>query len=329
LSLSQSLDHLSPKRQQALARARDIILEELKAKAESRGTSKAKRYRLLKLILFGHFTKGAGPGDIPTGSKSGMNLLVIVSHRDLTGMSAFWDEVEDRIMNDHQVKSPVTLIIHTLPDVNRHIKDGACFFTEIIRHGIMIHEDMEPGKDGRPKNILASPSGSDSQRAFEIGLAHHLNCRESAESFLAIGRTCIGSTRPSNKIAAFQLNQAAESAYRMFLLTVTQYAPASHHLGKLRSLARAIDPRIDEAWAPLQKPYSQYFQLLQRAYLEARYSSDYETDADILAWQADRIEVLISLADTLCLEHLDRLKAVYGEQNCMSSRTLVSGGDDR
>tara|TARA_R110000850_G_scaffold230981_1_gene355929 strand:+ start:5021 stop:6004 length:984 start_codon:yes stop_codon:yes gene_type:complete len=327
--LNQSLDHLSPKRQQALARARDIILEELKARAESRGTSKAKRYRLLKLILFGQFAREVGPSNIPPSTRSGMNLLVIVSHRDLTRMSAFWEEVEDRIMNDRQVKCPVTLIIHTLPDVNRHIKDDAYFFTEIITQGIMIHEDMEPGKNGRPKNILARPSGSDSQRAFEIGLAHHLNGKESAEAFLAIGRTCIGGKRPSDKIAAFQLNQAAESAYRMFLLTVTQYAPASHHLGRLRSLARAIDPRIDDAWAPLEKPYSQYFQLLQRAYLEARYSSDYETHADILAWQADRIELLINLADTLCLEHLERLKAGFGERNCMSSRTLVSVADDR
>jgi uncharacterized protein len=329
LSLNQSFDHLSPKRQQALARARDIILEELKARAETRGTSKAKRHRLLKLILFGQFTRGAGPSDTPPGTKSGMNLLVIVSHRDLTGMSAFWEEVEDRIMNDHQVKCPVTLIIHTLPDVNRHIKDGAYFFTEIIRHGIMIHEDMEPGKDGRPKNILARPSGSDSQRAFEIGLEHHQYWKRSTEQFLIVSRQGLQAGPDWRNNTAFQLNQAAESIYRMFLLTVTQYAPASHHLGKLRSIARAIDPRIDEAWAPLQKPYSQYFQLLQRAYLEARYSSDYETHADILAWQADRIEVLINLADALCIEHLDLLRAGYGEQNCMSSRTLVSGGDDR
>ncbi|WP_430404173.1 HEPN domain-containing protein [Hyphomonas sp.] len=327
--MTQSLDHLSPKRQQALARTRDIILEELQAKAESRGTSKAKRYRLLKLILFGQFTRGAGPSDIRPGTKSGMNLLVIVSRRDLTGMSAFWEEVEDRIMTDRQVKCPATLIIHTLPDVNRHIKDGAYFFTEIIRHGIMIHEDMEPGKDGRAKNILARPIGLDSEIACKMGQELHYHWRNAARQALFLAKVSIAQGGEWNRSSAFQLNQAAESAYRMFLLTVTQYAPATHHLGKLRSLARAIDPRIDEAGAPLQKPYSQYFQLLQRAYLEARYSSDYETGADILAWQADRIELLISLADTLCLEHLDRLRVGYGEQNCMSSRTLVSGGDDR
>lgn len=329
MSLNQSLNDLSPKRQQALARARDIILEELQARAESKGTSKAKRYRLLKLILFGQFTREAGPSDTPPGTQSGMNLLVIVSHRDLTGMSAFWEEVEDRIGNDHQVKCPVTLIIHTLPDVNRHIKDGTYFFTEIIRHGILIHEDMEPGKDGRPKNILAKPIARDPQTAHELASRFHSRWLKKANLSLQDGRFHAGEDIDENNHAAFCLNQAAESIYRMFLLTVTEYAPASHHLGKLRSLAKAIDPRIDEAWAPLQKPYKQYFELLQRAYLEARYSSDYETGADILAWQADRIELLINLADALCIEHLDRLRAGYGEQNCMSSRTLVSGGDDR
>jgi uncharacterized protein len=329
LSLNQSLDHLSPKRQQALARARDIILEEMQARADSRGTAKAKRYRLLKLILFGQFTRGAGPSDTPPGKRSGMNLLVIVSHRDLTGMSAFWEEVEDRIMSDHKVKCPATLIIHTLPDVNRHIKDGAYFFNEIMRHGILIHEDMEPGKDRRAKNILGKPTDRDPQIVYEFASRFHSRWRKKANLSLQDGRFHAGEDIDENNHAAFCLNQAAESIYRMFLLTVTQYAPASHHLGKLRNLARAIDPRIDEAWAPLQKPYCHYFQLLQRAYLEARYSSDYETSADILAWQADRIELLISLADALCLEHLDRLRAGYGEQNCMSSRTLVSGGNDR
>jgi len=329
LSLNLSLVHLSPKQQQALARARDIILEELKAKVESKGTSKAKRYRLLKLILFGQFTRGTGSSNIPPGTRSGMNLLVIVSHRDLTGMSAFWEEVEDRIVNDQPIKWPATLIIHTLPDVNRHLKDGAYFFTEIIQHGIMIHEDIELGKDGRPKNILARPMSLDSEIVCEMGLELHSHWRNAARQALFLAKVSIAQGVEWNRSSAFQLNQAAESAYRMFLLTVTQYAPASHNLGKLRSLAGAIDPRIDEAWAPLQKPYSQYFQLLQRAYLEARYSSDYETGADILAWQADRIELLINLADTLCLEHRDRLRAGYGEQNCMSSRTLVSGGDDR
>ena len=116
------------------------MLEELQAQIETQGSARARRYRLLKLILFGPVTH------------PGMNLLVIVSHRALAEMSAFWDEAEERVAQDRQVKCPVTLIVHTLPDVNRCLKDGAPFFCEIINQGILAYEDSEPGKDGHPNS---------------------------------------------------------------------------------------------------------------------------------------------------------------------------------
>jgi len=324
-----SLDHLSPGRARALARARDIMLEELQARIETEGGARASRYRLLKLILFGPFAANSKSETAAPSTQAAMNLLVIVSHRALAGMSAFWDEVEERIARDRQVKCPVTLIIHTLPDVNSQLKAGAPFFCEIINQGILVYADSEPGRNGRSKNILARPIGPNPQRAFEMGVDLHSQWKGAAEQAFFLGKVSIAQGEEWNRRSAFQLNQAAESAYRMFLLTVTQYAPASHNLAKLRSLARAVDPRIDEVWAPLRKSYHRHFELLERAYVEARYSPTYETHADILAWQADRIEVLIGLAEALCREHLDRLKAEHDQQNCMSSRTLVSSGDDR
>jgi hypothetical protein len=95
----------------------------------------------------------------------------------------------------------------------------------------------------------------------------------------------------------------------MFFLTTTLYAPGTHHLGKLRNIARTVDDRLDEVWGPPQKPYKRYFELLRRAYVEARYSPAYETTQEILTWQADRIEQLIAVASELCNERLERLQA--------------------
>ena len=150
-----------------------------------------------------------------------MNFLVIVSHRALAGMSAFWDEVEERIARDRQVKCPVTLIIHTLPDVNSHLKAGAPFFCEIINQGILVYADSEPGKDGLPKNILANPVGPSPQLAFQIGIGLHSRWRSTAKQALFLGKVSIAQGEEWNRRSAFQLNQAAESSYRMFLLTVT------------------------------------------------------------------------------------------------------------
>lgn len=319
--LKSSLVHLPPDRQAELVRVRDIILEELSQRIIASGNARARRFRLLKLVLFGSFAKGTWFEDSHSGRTSDIDLLAIVSHEALTEMSAFWEEVEDRLFHDPLVKRDVSIIAHTLAEVNRQLKEGRYFFSEIISQGILLYEDTEPDRRGNPKNLLAKPALPDPQRAFELAATYHSQWKSNAETFLDIGRDYSIRPPPARRIAAFQLHQAAESAYRMFLLTVTLYAPATHHLGKLRNLARTVDERLEDIWAPKQGPFRRYFELLRRAYVEARYSPAYETTKEILAWQADRIEKLIGLANILCLERLERLKADAGKIDSLQAPT--------
>ncbi|MBA4228667.1 MAG: hypothetical protein C0456_18840, partial [Hyphomonas sp.] len=290
VTLKSSLDHLPPARQAEFARIQEVILEELETRIKADGKARAKRYRLLKLVLFGSFAKGTWFEDSRSGRASDVDLLAIVSHEALTEMSAFWGEVEDRLYSDPLVKRDVSIIVHTLQDVNRQLKDGQYFFSEIIQQGILLFEDTEPDKNGNPKNLLAKPAKPDPTKTLELASGFYTQWKNNSETFLDIGRECTERKEPQFNIAAFLLHQAAESAYRMFLLTTTLYAPGTHHLGKLRNIARTIDGRLEDAWGPPQKPYKRYFELLRRAYVEARYSPSYETTQEILTWQADRIE---------------------------------------
>jgi hypothetical protein len=49
-------------------------------------------------------------------------------------------------------------------------------------------------------------------------------------------------------MAAFNLHQAAETAYACFLLVRTLYFPRSHNIKFLRSLSEDNEPRLIEAW---------------------------------------------------------------------------------
>lgn len=307
--MQTSLDHLPPARKAEFARIQEVILEELETRIKADGKARAKRYRLLKLVLFGSFAKGTWFEDSRSGRASDVDLLAIVSHEALTEMSVFWGEVEDRLYSDPLVKRDVSIIVHTLQDVNRQLKDGRYFFSEIIQQGILIYEDGEPDRHGNPKNILANPATPDPRKSYSQATEYASYWKRAAEQFLTIGRQGIQAGSEWERNTAFQLHQAAESAYRMFLLTTTLYAPGTHHLGKLRNIARTIDERLEDAWGPAQKPYKRYFELLRRAYIEARYSPAYETTHEILTWQADRIEQLIAIASELCSERLERLQA--------------------
>ena len=105
--------------------------------------------------------------------------------------------------------------------------------------------------------------------------------------------------------AAFMLHQAVERAYNAVLLVLTLYAPKSHRIGILRSLAENLDPRLIEAWPRDTRAARRHFAQLQRAYVEARYSHAYEITPDELAWLVDRVKHLHTIAAAICADHLE------------------------
>ncbi|MCW1430875.1 HEPN domain-containing protein [Novosphingobium sp. JCM 18896] len=82
--------------------------------------------------------------------------------------------------------------------------------------------------------------------------------------------------------AAFTLHQAAERAYACFLLTSTFYFPKAHNIKFLRSLSEGKEPKLAEAWSQSTKLDRRRFELLKRAYVDARYSPNYHVTIEDL-----------------------------------------------
>lgn len=307
--MKDTLDHLNLQKQKEVTYIREVILEELSARLRASKSKRTANYRILKLVLYGSFARGTWFDDRNSGRASDYDFLVIVSHKALTDMSSFWAGVEDRIYRDPKIQKDVSLIVHTIREVNVALKEGQYFFTEIINQGVLLYDYDHNPKSSYPKSNVAKPTQPNPQRAYEMASGYAHSWKRSAMLFLKVGSQHTNSNDPDeHNFAAFQLHQAAEAIYRMVLLTVTLYAPATHHLGKLRQRCEAIDPRLAEAWAPERKPYKRYFELLRRAYVEARYSPAYETTPEILKWQADRITKLLHLAEHACQERLGKLE---------------------
>ena len=86
------------------------------------------------------------------------------------------------------------------------------------------------------------------------------------------------------KNAAFNLHQAVEAAYACFLLVHTFYFPRSHNIKFLRSLAEDVNTGLVEAWPRESRFDRRRFELLKRAYVEARYSDQYDVSSEDLEW---------------------------------------------
>ena len=305
--MRRNVDHLPERKKAELARIVDILHEEFADKISSATAARRKRGRILKIILFGSYARGEWTEDPKGGYFSDFDLLIIVSHQDFTDFPAYWNAAEDRLLRDRSIETVPQLIVHTLDDVNRRLKEGRYFFADIIRDGAMLYELKETRPNGAARHGLAEPALPDPQAVYEVAKGYCDHWLESAAISLKGARFYHGEGHLNE--AAFNLHQATERAYTAFLLTRTLYVPKDHNIKHLRSHAEGLEPRLRATWPRGRKPYKRYFELLKRAYVEARYSPHYEITREELTWLEGCIVHLLELVDEACREHLDRLAA--------------------
>ena len=70
----------------------------------------------------------------------------------------------------------------------------------------------------------------------------------------------------------------------------------STNLKQLNLLFISQNPCIAEVFPQYKRLYRRRFQLLKRAYVEARYSEHYEISVEELHWLAERVQLLQTLS---------------------------------
>lgn len=300
--MKMDIDHLPGRQQGELQRIKDVLMEEF-ARSIERATKAEKRNgKILKIILFGSYAREDWVDEPENGYQSDFDLLVIVSHEDLTDISDHWYIAEDKILRDPEVGRTLNIIVHTLADVNRALTRGEYFWVDILRDGILLYE--------LPNHALAQPKPMTPTDAYEMAVEYHSVQIPKIDSALKIARFAIDEGERND--AAFMLHQAVERAYAGYLLTHTFYFPRSHNIKFLRSLAEDREPRLIEAWPRDSKLDRRRFELLKRAYVEARYSPNYEITVEDLEALAAAARNLRELVERLCREQLDRLRSAAG-----------------
>ncbi len=299
------LDHLPAKQQRELERVRTTLLTEFDSAIHSGGggtQSWRRDGRVLKIILFGSYARTDWVDEPDNGYLSDFDLLVIVSHEKLTDIADYWYVAEDKILRDPAVGRTVNIIVHTMAEVNQALTRGEYFWTDILRDGVVLYQ--LPGHPfAQPKPMTTTEALDAAQRHFEMKLKD-LDLRiESARQHVDKS----GEGQHVRKWAAFLLHQATETAYACFLLTHTFYFPRSHNIKFLRSLAEDSDKRLTIAWPREQRADRRRFELLKRAYVEARYSDQYDVDAGDLALQLDSVVQLRDLVATVSEERIVNL----------------------
>lgn len=296
--MKNDVDHLPPAQQEELARAKRILMDEFTV-AISRATQPWKKNgKVRKIVLFGSYARGDWVDEPENGYQSDYDLLIIVSHEDLTEIADYWYVAEDKILRDAAIARPVNIIVHTLDEVNRGLKRGEYFWVDIARDGVVLYD--------LPGSELATPMPLTAADAYEMASGYFDQWYHAIDDLLAGAELYRERNNPN--LAAFTLHQAAERAYICYLLVRCLYVPRSHNLKFLRSLAEDREPRLVEAWPRATKVDRRRFELAKRAYVEARYSAAYAIDSDDLQAIRSAVTMLRDTVETVSREWLDGLR---------------------
>lgn len=305
--MKTEIDHLPAKQQGELERIKQVLMEEF-ARSIERATKDGKRNgKVLKIILFGSYARSDWVDEPENGYQSDFDILIIVSHADLTDIADHWYLAEDKILRDPEVGRTLNIIVHTLDEVNRALSRGEYFWVDILRDGVMLYE--------LPNHALAVPKPLTPADAYEMAADYFRECLPAIDVQLETAAFQLNRGNDDlswRKAAAFSLHQAAERAYACYLLTNTFYFPRSHNIKFLRSLAEDREPRLVDAWPREGKLDRRRFELLKRAYVEARYSPNYEIGMEDLQSLAGSATKLRDVVERLCREQLDRLQSDAG-----------------
>lgn len=300
--MQTSLDHLPSTKQRELERIVQILFAEFED-ATALATQKWKKQgRILKVILYGSYARGDWVEDPVGGYYSDYDILVVVSDDRLTDPVEYWAKADDHFVREvtisKRISAPVAFIVHSFADVNDQLMRGRPFFIDAVEQGVVLYEaDGQPF--ATPQPLTEEAARAEAQKYFH----RWYNVAQRSLSTYRLQRAEGDDEFWRNK-AVFELHQTTEQLYHCVLLTLTLYSPKSHKLNFLRAQAEPLVHELIAVWPRDTKFARRCFELLQQAYVNARYSPHYKVTPEELDWLAERVELLQKTVRDVCERRL-------------------------
>jgi uncharacterized protein len=245
------------------------------------------------ILLFGSHARGEWVSDLDTGYVSDYDLLVVVGDPKAGEQAPVWAEVRKKV---DRFAQPATapMIIHDVRELNQEVRRGQFFFSEIVAQGIVLYDSK--------RFALARPKAATPEERREIAQEYFDHWFTSGATFFKAYRFLAG--EGDRSIAAFQLHQATERYFAAALLVFIGTKPTIHDLEKLGALVTPLHPLLAEPFPMATEEDKHLFDLLRRAYIEARYKKSYRITAEELGALGERVRDLAGRVERACRERI-------------------------
>lgn len=253
-----------------------------------------------KVILFGSHTTDKWVEDeyeergTTYSYISDYDILVVIPDGDKEKEHEIASKIENRTL---KYKNDVSPIVHSFNYVNKGLEMGQYFFRDIIKEGIVLFDTGE--------FIFSEVKPLSSKEEKEVALRNYNKWVKSGARFLKIAknslRVALKDGDPLNEVI-FNLNQAAEKLYGGLLLVYTGYKPKTHKLKVYRKYSKHIDENLNQVFKYPLDDSEEYrlFDILNKAYLDARYQDDYYIELQDLEKLIIKVESLQKIIVRLC-----------------------------
>lgn len=258
---------------------------------------------LVMLILFGSYARGSWVTDryvedgITYTYESDFDLLVVSedrSHATMQGEARLRDAIGRRLHRLGLDRPSSTILVEDIKHLNKDLQRGHYFFTDIKKEGVLLYDSG--------KHVLAEAGPIDpvesqkhAQEDFEHWFVSACGFYLAYEAMLEI---------PHYNNAAFQLHQATERFFNTVILTFTRYKPKLHDLENLDRQVSNLDPEFFKVFPRATEEQKRCFDLLKKAYIDARYKPDYTITKEELEYLAGRVRKLQELTKRMCEEKI-------------------------
>lgn len=188
----------------------------------------------------------------------------------------------------------VQFIDESIDDLNKAIDKNRYFYTDIKREGIMLYNS------GRYK--LARRRKLNYREIKELAEEYYNERFERGNEFL-LG-AIFYNEQGLHKMASFNLHQACENYYNSIILSFTLYSPKEHSLIKLSARAKTHSLESSKAFPRNTEEEKRLFDLIQDAYIQARYSLHFRITKEDIKALIPKVELLRDITRQCCEERI-------------------------
>lgn len=254
------------------------------------------------IILYGSYARGGYvlwdehiENGVRTSYQSDLDILVVVSSSNIRISE---QNIRMKVVEKYHEKfayrrhaSP-QIIVEYSNTLNEALEKSQYFFTDIVKEGIKMYDT------GSFK--LAKPRKLSFKEIKEMAEDEYSRYFPDGEGFLKIGNIWL--EEKMYRLGSFQLHQSCERFYNAASLVCVNYRPKCHKLVELAAHAK-IFTRAFATVFPVDTEWGKHcYDLLCRAYIEARYNKYFEVTREEYEYMLERVAVLREVTLSVCSE---------------------------